>query len=91
MVPALTGAGPTPEQIALAEEKTALMKQVLREMSERDFEVLTRSYLREQPAERICAEMNLTPTQFYLLKSRAKARFAELMRRKLARKPLNRR
>jgi RNA polymerase sigma-70 factor, ECF subfamily len=55
-------------------------------MSDRDFEVLTRSYIREQPAERICADMGLTTTQFQLLKSRAKARLSELIRRKLARK-----
>lgn len=81
----------TPEQQALDGEKIALMKQVLREMSDRDFEVLTRSYLREQTAERICADMALTPTQFQLLKSRAKARLSELMQRKLARKPFSRR
>jgi RNA polymerase sigma-70 factor, ECF subfamily len=82
----LSGSGPTPEQQTLGNEKIAIMKQVLREMSDRDFEVLTRSYIREQPAERICADMGLTPTQFQLLKSRAKARLSELMRRKLARK-----
>jgi len=86
----LTGAELTPEQQALAREKVELMKQVLREMSDRDFEVLTRAYLREQPAERICAEMELTVTQFQLLKSRAKARLVELVRRKLAPKPFSR-
>jgi len=87
----LSGSGPTPEQQTLAHEKIALMKQVLREMSDRDFEVLARSYLREQPAERICLEMGLTPTQFQLLKSRAKARLADLMQSKLARKRFSRR
>jgi RNA polymerase sigma-70 factor (ECF subfamily) len=82
----LSGSGPTPEQQTLGNEKIAIMKQVLREMSGRDFEVLTRSYIREQPAERICADMGLTTTQFQLLKSRAKARLSELIRRKLARK-----
>jgi RNA polymerase sigma-70 factor (ECF subfamily) len=82
----LSGSGPTPEQQTLGNEKIAIMKQVLREMSDRDFEVLTRSYIREQPAERICADMGLTTTQFQLLKSRAKARLSELIRRKLARK-----
>jgi hypothetical protein len=38
--------------------------------------VLSRFYLFEQPQEQICAEMNLTATQFRLLKSRAKTRFA---------------
>jgi RNA polymerase sigma-70 factor (ECF subfamily) len=86
----LSGSGPTPEQQTLDHEKIALMKQVLREMSDRDFEVLTRSYIREQPQERICVDMGLTPTQFQLLKSRAKARLSELIRHKLARKPFNR-
>lgn len=87
----LTGSGLTPEQQTLAQEKLALMKQVLREMSDRDFEVLTRSYLQEQPAEQICADMALTPAQFQLLKSRAKARLAALMQRRLARKRFNQR
>jgi RNA polymerase sigma-70 factor, ECF subfamily len=87
----LSGAGPTPEQQALAHEKIALMKQVLREMSDRDFEVLARAYLREQPAERICIEMGLTSTQFQLLKSRAKARLSDLMQHKLTGKRLSRR
>jgi RNA polymerase sigma-70 factor (ECF subfamily) len=86
----ISGSGPTPEQQTLAQEKVALMKQVLREMSDRDFEVLTRSYIREQPAERICADMGLTQTQYQLLKSRAKARLSELMRHKLARKQFSR-
>jgi RNA polymerase sigma-70 factor (ECF subfamily) len=85
----LTGSEPNPEQQTLAREKIALMKQVLREMGDRDFEVLTRAYIREQAAERICADMQLTPTQYQLLKSRAKARLAELMQRKLARKPFS--
>jgi RNA polymerase sigma factor (sigma-70 family) len=85
----LTGSGLTPEQQTLAQEKLELMKRVLREMSDRDFEILTRSYIREQTPERICADMVLTPTQFQLLKSRAKARLADLMRRKLA-KPFSR-
>ena len=78
---------PTPEQQTLEKEKVELMKEMLRELSDRDFEVLTRSYLREQPAEQVCSEMSLTPAQFQLLKTRAKARLAELMRRKLSRKP----
>jgi DNA-directed RNA polymerase specialized sigma subunit len=59
------------------------MEQVLRSMSARDREILTRFYLQEQTQEQICAEMNLTETQFRLLKSRAKARFGELGKRRL--------
>ena len=81
----VTAAELTPEQRAIAGEKVTLMKEMLREMSDRDFEVLSRFYLREQPPEQICAEMGLTQVQFQLLKSRAKARLAERMRKKLAR------
>ena len=45
-------------------------------------------YLREQSQEQICEEMKLTETQFRLLKSRAKARFGELGKKKLAHKSL---
>jgi RNA polymerase sigma-70 factor, ECF subfamily len=83
----LTAAELTPEQRAIAGQKVTLMRQVLREMSDRDFEVLSRFYLREQPPEQICREMGLTQTQFQLLKSRAKARLADRMRRKLAPNP----
>jgi len=50
----------TPEQLAIARQKLTLMREVLREMSNRDFEVLSRFYLREQPPEQVCAEMGLT-------------------------------
>jgi RNA polymerase sigma factor (sigma-70 family) len=73
----------TPEEQTIQREKVDVMLQVLREMSGRDRDVLTRFYLYEQPQEQICREMKLTPTQFRLLKSRAKTRFAELGRKKL--------
>ena len=82
--------GPTPEQEAADHEKVELMKQLLRKMSPREFEVLTRFYLHEQTPERIRREMSLTQTQFDLLKSRAKARLTESLRRKLARKTFSR-
>ena len=81
----LTTAEPTPEQQAAGQQKVAIMKQALRKMSARDREVLTRFYLHEESPERIQKQMGLTPTQFNLLKSRAKARLTELVRRKLAR------
>jgi DNA-directed RNA polymerase specialized sigma subunit len=65
------------------------MIKVLRGISRRDREILTRFYLYEQTQEQICDEMNLTETQFRLLKSRAKARFGELGRRRLTRSPLH--
>ena len=86
----LTAADPSPEQHAETQQKVALMKRVLRKMSKREFEVLTRFYLREQPPARIRSEMGLTETQFHLLKSRAKARLTRLIQRKMARNPFSR-
>lgn len=77
-----------PEQSAAFREKTALMTDVLRQMSEKDREVLTRFYLLEQSQEQICDDMCLTETQFRLLKSRAKARFGELGQKKLRPSPI---
>jgi RNA polymerase sigma factor (sigma-70 family) len=73
----------TPEQDVLGREKVDIMFEVLRDLSGRDRDILTRFYLYEQSQDSIMREMNLTPTQFRLLKSRAKARFAELGRKKL--------
>ncbi|MBM3811662.1 MAG: sigma-70 family RNA polymerase sigma factor [Acidimicrobiia bacterium] len=78
-----------PEQNAIIEQQAGIMKEVLDDISSRDREILTRFYLHEQPQEQICQEMNLSETQFRLLKSRAKARFGELGRKKLNRKSLN--
>lgn len=81
----LTAADSSPEQQAVMNQKVALMKQILRKMRDREFEVLSRFYLLEQPPERIRLDMGLTQTQFNLLKSRAKTKLKELMQRKLAR------
>jgi RNA polymerase sigma-70 factor, ECF subfamily len=64
------------------------MTRVLRNLSWRDREILTRFYLRGESQERVCSEMNLTGTQFRLLKSRAKARFGELGKRRLQQRSL---
>lgn len=77
-----------PEQTLAFRQKIDLMKAVLNELSTRDREILTRFYLHEQTQEQICEDMDLTETQFRLLKSRAKARFGELGRRKLQQKAL---
>ena len=65
-----------------------LIRRVLAELSDRDQEILTRFYLQEQGQDQICDEMSLSETQFRLLKSRAKARFGELGRKKLAHRNL---
>lgn len=79
-----------PEERLWREQRVQLMLEVLRSISPRDREILTRFYLYEQTPEQICEEMGLTETQFRLLKSRAKARFAELGRRRLASNPIAR-
>ncbi len=75
----------TPEQNAMDRQRRELVMSVLGRMSSRDREILTRFYLYEQTQEQICEEMELSETQFRLLKSRAKARFGELGKRKLQR------
>ncbi len=75
--------GSNPEEDAIARQRVALARDVLEQMSRRDREILSRFYLREQGQDQICREMHLTETQFRLLKSRAKARFADLGRRRL--------
>ena len=72
-----------PERDALRRQKVEIMQQVLQTISRRDREILTRFYLYEQSQEQICREMGLNDTQFRLLKSRAKQRFAELGKRRL--------
>jgi len=75
-----------PEQELMARQRVEIMEKVLRSVSSRDREILTRFYLLEQSQEQICQEMKLTETQFRLLKSRAKARFGELGKRRLQRR-----
>ena len=77
-----------PEQNIAFRQKIDLMKSILRGLPDRDREILTRFYIYEQPQEQICEELALTDTQFRLLKSRAKARFGALGRRKLQRSNL---
>ena len=78
-----------PEENAMFQQRADLIRRVLGELSPRDREILTRFYLREQSQEQICSEMSLSETQFRLLKSRAKARFGELGKKKLAQKTLH--
>lgn len=77
-----------PEQNMAYQQKGEFMREILRQLSDRDRDILTRFYLDEETQEEICSEMNLTETQFRLLKSRAKARFGELGKRRLQQKAL---
>jgi RNA polymerase sigma-70 factor, ECF subfamily len=80
---AVIDAKSNPEQEAIAKQKKELMVSVLQSLSERDRNILIRFYLNEEPQEEICRDMSLTETQFRLLKSRAKARFGEIGKKKL--------
>jgi DNA-directed RNA polymerase specialized sigma24 family protein len=87
--PRPNGTPSTPEQAAIFREREDLIKKVLSELSDRDREILTRFYLKEQSESKICLEMVLTETQFRLLKSRAKARFGDLGKKKLVGRKLD--
>jgi RNA polymerase sigma factor (sigma-70 family) len=79
-----------PEQELAQQQKLSCLRSALTSLSPRDREILTRFYLDEQDAERICREMNLTATQFRLFKSRAKGRLTEAARQGLVPARLNR-
>jgi len=66
------------EQTAYHQQRTQIVGEILGVLKPRDSELLRRFYLQEQTKEEICREMKLTPTQFRLLKSRAKSRFTAL-------------
>jgi RNA polymerase sigma factor (sigma-70 family) len=75
---------PSPERSLIEQQHSDLAKRILRSLNKRDREVLIRFYLEEQAPNQICSEMKLTETQFRLIKSRAKARFGALGKRRLA-------
>lgn len=77
-----------PEEVLALKQRAEIVVRALRDVSERDREILTRFYLLEETQEEICRTMSLTETQFRLLKSRAKARFGELGKKKLLRSSL---
>jgi RNA polymerase sigma factor (sigma-70 family) len=65
------------------QQKRRIVHEILGAMPKRDRDVLERFYVHEQTKEQICREMNLTPTQFRLLKSKAKGTFTKLGQRRL--------
>jgi RNA polymerase sigma factor (sigma-70 family) len=75
-----------PENEMIERENQELALRVLQSLPKRDREVLIRFYFKEESPAQICQALNLTKTQFRLIKSRAKARFGELGRRRLAAK-----
>jgi len=82
---ALSDRRPDPERRVIEQENQDVALGMLGSLPKRDREVLVRFYLKEQPPEQICRELELTETQFRLIKSRAKARYGELGKRRLTR------
>jgi RNA polymerase sigma-70 factor (ECF subfamily) len=81
---------PSPEHSRMEAEQYEMMLTLLKQMKQRDRDILNRFYLDDQSQEQICLEMHLTQTQFRLYKSRAKARFSLLAldRMSRARRPV---
>jgi RNA polymerase sigma factor (sigma-70 family) len=75
---------PDPERKVIEQENQDVALRMLGGLPKRDREVLVRFYLQEQSAEDICRDLKLTETQFRLIKSRAKARYGELGRRRFS-------
>ena len=73
-----------PENRAIEAQNNGIAMRVLQSLPHRDREVLVRFYLREETPEQICAALEITQTQFRLIKSRAKTRYGELGRRRFS-------
>jgi len=80
----LRDSGSDPESAAIKRQEEEIAARILNSLPERHREVLVRFYLHGYSAERIQADLSLTANQFRLIKYRAKARFAELCRARLA-------
>ena len=65
------------EGFADSHQQSELMSSALMRLSCNDQEILRRFYIEEQPKELICDDLKLTPDQFRVRKSRAKAKLAE--------------
>jgi RNA polymerase sigma factor (sigma-70 family) len=74
-----------PEQALILRQREEIAQAALETICERDRQILIRFYLLEQSADEICYDLGLSKTQFRLFKSRAKARFGKIGRRKIRR------
>lgn len=71
---------PTPEQRVLLSERSKIMLEALQQLKPLEQEILRRFYLESQTIDEIRAAMDLTPTQFRLNKTRAKAKLADAVK-----------
>lgn len=67
----------TPEHELHMKQRAELARAEVARLPAREREILSRFYLEDQSKEQICREMDLTETQFRLIKSRTKALLAE--------------
>ncbi len=81
---ALTDHRPSSEHQLIEKEQHQIALRVLRNLHQREREILIRFYLREQSQDQICEQMGLSANRFRLIKSRAKARFSELAKNRLS-------
>jgi RNA polymerase sigma-70 factor (ECF subfamily) len=81
---ALASPGATPEQAMVTQQQKDLLLSTLSRLARRESEILSRFYLQEQPEIQIRSEMDLTHTQYRLLKSRSKSHFGQLSRKQIA-------
>jgi RNA polymerase sigma factor (sigma-70 family) len=79
----LPDASPDPETIVIRQQNRDIAARILAALPERDRELLIRYYVKAESREAIQAEMGLTPNQFRLSKSRAKALLTTRLRRSL--------
>ena len=79
---------PDAETSLARKEFRIIARRVLEGLPVQQREMLIRFYLQEQRPGEIQEELRITETQFRLVKSRAKARFAELCRAAMKRKPV---
>jgi RNA polymerase sigma-70 factor, ECF subfamily len=70
----------------LREKFSEMARRILSSLRARDREVLWRFYIAEESGAEICRAMDLTETQYRLIKSRAKTRFVALCRRRMGEK-----
>lgn len=82
----LRDSGMSPERFAIEQQFSEMLMRIANCLRERDREVLLRYYMEDETAGEICTAMKLTETQYRLIKSRAKARFVDLCRRRLRRR-----
>jgi len=73
-----------PEDKAIWNQQIQIAGQILSSLPDAERDILIRFYLDGDSAERIQEEMGLSETQFRLLKSRTKARFTDLCRKRFS-------